>query len=247
VPRIGVAGLWLIAIAASGCGAQSVTAPSPLPAPAGPAARISRTRFLAFGDSVTAGVTSPALSLLAPLSAGLPESYPFKLQSSLTGRYPSQVFDILNEGKPGEAAFDGMRRFPEVRRAFAPEVVILLHGVNDVTFLGGGSRRVAEYVNAMAREARLGGSEVMVCTYPPQRPGGFRAAEPGVMTAYNDALRDVARGEGAILVDFEREVGLGVIGFDGVHPTDAGYDRMAAVLFDLLRARYETAATDRRP
>ena len=41
-----------------------------------PIARISKTRFLAFGDSVTAGVTSFALtSLLEPS-----KSYPFKLQ-----------------------------------------------------------------------------------------------------------------------------------------------------------------------
>jgi hypothetical protein len=63
-----------------------------------------------------------------------------------------------------------------------------------------------------------------------------------VIAAYNIALRDVARGEGALLVDFEREVDVSLIGLDGLHPTEAGYTRMAAVLFEAIRGRYELSA-----
>src|SRR5262245_29733525 len=66
--------------------------PQPVP-PAVP--RISRTRFLAFGDSITAGTTSP--SVTRAMGAGLPESYPFKLLALLQARYTAQTFTMENE------------------------------------------------------------------------------------------------------------------------------------------------------
>ena len=174
------------------------------------------------------------------MNAGLPQSYPFKLQERLTARYTDQVVEISNEGRPGEAAFDGVNRFGSALRAISPEVVILLHGVNDVNFLGmPGVPRVAGYINDMARDARFRGAEVIICTYPPNRPGGSRAADAAVLSAYNAALRDVARGEEALLADFEAQVPVSLIGGDGLHPTEEGYARMADVLFDLLRGVYE--------
>lgn len=44
------------------------------PVSPGPELRVIRTRFVAFGDSLTAGVTSPAFTTLR---AGVPQSYPF--------------------------------------------------------------------------------------------------------------------------------------------------------------------------
>jgi lysophospholipase L1-like esterase len=92
----------------------------------------------------------------------------------------------------------------------------------------------------MAREARLAGSQVMICTLLPPRPGGFRAADPAVIAAYNRALRDVARGEAAIFIDFEAlGFELRLIGLDGLHPTEEGYARMAEILFSRARALFE--------
>ena len=214
------------------------TTQPPTPTPVTP--RTSRTRYLAFGDSVTAGTTSPAVGLFRTMGAGLPESYPFKLQSMLNGRYTAQTIQIENEGKPGEPAEDGSRRFAGVLRAANPEIVILLHGVNDITFLGlPGVPRTASFVNTMAREARNLGKQVMICTLLPQRPGGFRAADPAAIAAYNRALRDVARGENAILVDFEALFDVKFIGLDGLHPTDQGYSRMAEILFGQARTLFE--------
>jgi lysophospholipase L1-like esterase len=219
-------------------GQSPPTTQPPTPIPVTP--RTSRTRYLSFGDSLTAGTTSPAVSLFRTMSAGLPESYPFKLQSMLNGRYTAQSIAIENEGKPGEPAEDGSRRFPAVLRAANPEVVILLHGVNDVTFLGmPGVQRTASFMNTMAREARLAGKQVMICTLLPQRPGGFRAGDPTVIAAYNSALRDLARGEGAILIDFATLFDVRLIGQDGLHPTDEGYSRMAEILFGQVRRLFE--------
>jgi hypothetical protein len=91
----------------------------------------------------------------------------------------------------------------------------------------------------MARDARAASAEVVICTQPPHRAGGFRAGDLAVMSAYNDALREVAAGEGALLVDFDRAVDLGLIGEDGLHPTEHGYVQMGEVVFDAVRRRFE--------
>jgi lysophospholipase L1-like esterase len=61
-----------------------------------------------------------------------------------------------------------------------------------------------------------------------------------VIAAYDRALREVARGEGAFLVDFEAMgFELRLIGADGLHPTEEGYQRMAEILFDQARTWFE--------
>jgi lysophospholipase L1-like esterase len=130
-----------------------------------------------------------------------------------------------------------------VLRAVGPEVVILMHDANDITVLGRPAiGQTAAFLNTMARDARFAGAEVVLCTLPPQRAGGARATDPGVLADYNTAVREIARGEGAILVDFAAEFGdVGLIGADGLHPVEAGYARMAQILFDTLRRRFEAA------
>ena len=91
---------------------------------------------LAFGDSLTAGATSPPLTL-RPMSAGLPQSYPYKFQQLMAAalRQPDH-----RGGERRQTGRSGRRRHAPLsgRRAmrFHPEVVVLLHGVNDVAFFG---------------------------------------------------------------------------------------------------------------
>ncbi|MGQ0735363.1 MAG: SGNH/GDSL hydrolase family protein [Acidobacteriota bacterium] len=222
------------------------TPPPPAPSPPPPAAppRISRTRILAFGDSLTAGTTSPSVTNWL-LGAGLPQSYPSKLLDALRARYTAQTLVVENEGKPGEAAEDAVKRLPGLLQTIRPDLVIILHGVNDVSVLG--QRAVsptANFINTMAKDARFAGATVMIGTMLPQRAGGLRAGDPAVLANYNQALRDVARGEGAVLVDFATLFGdISLIGADGLHPTEIGYARMALVVFDVMRARFESAGT----
>ena len=105
-----VAGTGLIL---SACGSHS-TGPTPIveqpapqptpqpPAPPPPAPVLGVTRILAFGDSMTAGTTSPA-AVISALTAGLSQSYPAKLQDLVTARYTGQTVTVLNAGKPSES------------------------------------------------------------------------------------------------------------------------------------------------
>jgi lysophospholipase L1-like esterase len=160
----------------------------------------------------------------------------------LSARYSSQAIAVANEGLPLEEAADGVRRLPGLLREVSPEVVILLEGVNDLTGPTVVSRTLG-FLNTMARDARFAGANVFLCTLLPQRPGGFRANDPQAVASYNAGVRDLARGEGATLVDLSRDVDLSLIGIDGLHPTEAGYDRMAQIFFDLIRAQFERAPT----
>src|SRR5690349_5896507 len=94
-------------------------------------ARLSRTRFMAFGDSLTLGeITSPlttghvgeggGISTLA-LVPGM--SYPEQLKAQLSTRYASQASSIVvtNAGVGGETIVSGALRFSDALNDNAPE------------------------------------------------------------------------------------------------------------------------------
>src|ERR1051325_3802092 len=117
-------------------GDKGPTGPTPKPP------RISRTKFLAFGDSFTAGeVTNPIAA--APATIGklilVPTaSYPSQLQTQLRTTYPSQATSIVvtNGGEASERILDGVNRFPGVFDANRPEVVLLMEGANGLAQVG---------------------------------------------------------------------------------------------------------------
>jgi hypothetical protein len=61
--------------------------------------QLSVTRIVAFGDSLTAGTTSPDPMTLALVK---PDSYPYQLQDLLAARYTDQTIEVINEGCGGE-------------------------------------------------------------------------------------------------------------------------------------------------
>ena len=86
---------------------------------------LKKTRFLAFGDSLTAGTVSPAL-------IDNPDSYPFKVQQMLRERYPSQEIVVLNDGTGGDRLKQGVVKLPAALEAHRPDVLLLLQGIIDV-------------------------------------------------------------------------------------------------------------------
>src|SRR5688500_5385717 len=59
---------------------------------------IAKTKFTAFGDSITAG----AISVAPLVMLDGPESYPFKLEQMLAQRNASQTLTVSNRGAGGE-------------------------------------------------------------------------------------------------------------------------------------------------
>ena len=203
---------------------------------------LTRTRFLAFGDSLTEGKLSRTLSLLVDSP---PHSYPAKLLEQLRERYTAQEITVINEGFGGERATESLSRFMQVLAEHRPEAVLILHGVNDLN--GADEARLQGAVNAveqLVNHARDHGMTVFVATLPPFSPDG-KAGCPECVDPYNDRIRDMVAVRGAVLVDVYEAWGArtDLIGADGLHPTEAGYEVVATQFFEAIRRTLEKPIT----
>jgi lysophospholipase L1-like esterase len=199
-------------------------------------------RFVAFGDSVTAGEDGRRLQIrfgfVDPLNA-----YPTLLQSILERDFPDQGIFVANEGLGGRRARDDERRLPTVLETYQAQAVLLLHGYNDL--LNDGVRAVDTVVSAlrtMVRDSRGRGVHAFLSTITPSRPhvGRFdRTIEPQAIQQTNTKLIAMAREEGAYLVDaFAAFSGreLELVEDDGLHLTAAGNQVLADTFYATIRS-----------
>ncbi len=213
--------------------------------------QLSRTRFLAFGDSITAGeVSFPVAGVNGGLASTKQvivhaSSYPTVLAKQLQARYPAQVDDIVvaNYGLSGEKAALARTRFIEALNTVRPTAVLLMEGSNDIARgEDGAASGAASEIRNMAAEARLRGMRVFIATVPPGRPGGEKTIAPFLLLDYAGRMRAIASSEGAVLVDIYQALLVDVttyIGVDGLHPNERGYARIAETFFDAIRATLE--------
>ncbi|HUR35508.1 MAG TPA: GDSL-type esterase/lipase family protein [Vicinamibacterales bacterium] len=225
--------------------------------------RISATRFMAFGDSMTEGflTTCPVTTLsegwtveddLELLRTVRPPgfsavAYPLKLQSMLSARYAAQSVIVINEGSGGETAVFGATQFPGVVSNDMPQAVLLLEGINDIN-QGGASAitPVISSLRSMVQDAKRRGMSVFLATLLPQRKGSCRDFDwrDGVedVVPANAQIRTLASTEGVTLVDlypaFAPALGT-LIGPDGLHPSEAGYQKMADLFYAAITQRLE--------
>jgi lysophospholipase L1-like esterase len=215
-------------------------------------ATLSRTRYLAFGDSITAGeITFPIGSLSRGAGAITKQvvvpgaDYPSVLQRTLQGRYSSQssTISVTNSGLGGEKAVNARNRFFAALNTVQPEVVLLWHGHNDIPGGNdGAASSAASEMRIMASEARLRGMRVFIATMLPPRPNGNRTIAQLFIDDYNQRMRFLAASEGAVLVDVYAALLPEVtryIGVDGLHPTEAGYVKIADIFFQAIQANFE--------
>jgi lysophospholipase L1-like esterase len=235
-------GALVCSIVAAGC--SSGNGPSgPTPNPP----RISRTKFLAFGDSFTAGeVTNPtsaAPSGIHKLVLVPTASYPTQLQSQLRATYSSQAASItvVNSGEPSERILDGNQRFPGVFDANRPEVVLLMEGANGLPQVGPDIS--TGIMRIMVQKAKDGGARVFVGSMIPQVAGRPRATTPvSELTNYNNTLQIMSTQEGVTYVDLYNAMlpdAATLIGSDGLHPTESGYRKIADIFFASITAALE--------
>ena len=211
-----------------------------------PAPRLAATTFMAFGNSITEGKTA---------SGATPNNYPVQLARMLTSRYAMQAqsISVVNKGLGGESAVQGAQRIHQALDDEEPQVLLLEEGVND---LQTGATAIPSMINAlrdMVREAKSRGIVVFLATLTPVREGGTPprgdAAFPHVRDA-NTQIRILAASEQVILVDLYQSFGGSpdpYIDVDGLHPTEAGYLKIAEFFFDAIRARLEIAAAPASP
>jgi lysophospholipase L1-like esterase len=225
------------------------------------------TQFVAFGDSITAGVlatdcglsTGNSCAITTTMSAAQRRAlmqhlfenlevstaaYPRVLQTLLAQRYTAQSITIANQGLPGEQVSDGKTRLSGTLTT-GSQVLLLMEGANDIN-QGRAVDAIAEDLRSMIRAGQARGMTVFLGTLLPQRQRGCRAYDfcDGVEdTALLDArLRVVAQNEGATLVDlypaFAGQTDT-LLGIDGLHPNELGYQKMAEVFFNAITQQLE--------
>jgi lysophospholipase L1-like esterase len=257
--RAALAGLIVLTLCGAGC-SENPNTPTPIPTPTptpppptppgepdpppGPttppaAPRVSKVKYLAFGDSLTEGIVSAPFTHML---VNTPHAYPARLADTLRARYFDQRdIAVLNEGKAGEFAVEGRNRFGNLIRADQPQVVLLLEGANDINVMGRrGVNRVAVAIEDMIKDAHARGVVVLVGTLPRQRPGGRNADGAPFVEELNALIRRIGVDRGATVVDLYNLLDLSLIGEDGLHPTDAGYARLAEIFAAAIRQAFET-------
>jgi lysophospholipase L1-like esterase len=214
-------------------------------------------RFIAFGDSVTAGENG-RLNRLTNTFVDFPNIYPLKLEEMLNAEYPDQAIVVLNRGNGGDSVEISVEKLPGVLERDRGDALLLLDGYNNLlaectpgnSGSGACSRKIVDVVTGLreciriARVSAYGMKYVFVSTITPPGPfaGGLRdrrIAEDAVVRT-NAAIAAMVTGEGAILVDtYGRFVGheSEYVDQDGLHLRPAGYQALAQAFFDVIKTR----------
>jgi lysophospholipase L1-like esterase len=197
-----------------------------------PPRALGLTRFVAYGDSITWGARSSFLDevFVAASNGGYPE----RLQQWLTAAHPPQQITVFNEGLPGEFATFALSRYRAVLANRRPQAVLLLEGINDLAG-GVGISRIIDALRQMLDLAAPFGVPVLIATmyqtYAVVSPeGSYRENGAPLVPAFNAEIRRLAAGRlNVYLVDLEPAMtNRALVGADGVHLEDAGFDVMAA-------------------
>jgi lysophospholipase L1-like esterase len=232
-------GATTVSCQARDSGGQTASCSFPVRVHAPP--RLRYTRFLAYGDSLTEGVVSQGASTLM---LDLPSSYPTALRRLLGARYATQPLTVINAGNAGElVSGEGASRFLPTLKAHNPEVLLLMEGTNDLLFLQRGIAPALAALENMMKEAETANVRVCLATIPPQRAGGLRMrdAVAALIPGFNNDVRALAAARNAVLVDVYAGMkdDMALIGLDDLHPTVRGYEAMASIYFEAVKAAFE--------
>ena len=181
--------------------------------------------------------------------------YPQRMSSILQARYPGQIVRVENAGRGGECAStacvppppgvppSGVSRLP-TRLTAAHDLVVLLEGVNDIT-APRTTTQVVDALRTMIGTARNAGKSVLLSGLLPVKPrddnGEYKGATPSQIALYNGAIQQLAIAEAVPYIDMVSALGPGFIAYlspDGLHPNEAGYQRMAEIIGDAIVANF---------
>jgi lysophospholipase L1-like esterase len=171
--------------------------------------------IMAFGDSITYGT-----------GADKSQSYP-----SVLAQLSSHT--VINNGIPGEISADGLKRLPALLDQQHPQLLILIHGGNDI-LRNLPREQTAANLTAMIKEAKQRNINVVMLGVPTF--GLFSAV--GLLSMESaEIYQQVAKDE-KVPVDLKslpEIVSTQELKSDQVHPNAQGYQRLAEAVFKLLQ------------
>jgi lysophospholipase L1-like esterase len=155
---------------------------------------------------------------------------------------------VINAGCLGERAEDltTLARLNDKLATYRPDVVLLLEGVNDLdpddpsTSISAGVHGVQNLIAA----AQSRGAHVMVGTLLPQIAVDLtHGGTPLLIAPFNAQLVPAVTNAGARVVDLFSDIAMDptdwISPYDGLHPTEAGYQEMARVWFNSIQSAFE--------
>jgi lysophospholipase L1-like esterase len=203
---------------------------------------VTRVTVVAMGDSTTAGTPGWKSRVEAPPNGAGDETsqYAWWLMQARPG------WDVLNQGVNGERSDQILARFDRDVLDERPKVVVIIAGVNDV-YQGRPAAHVVEQLTTMYGRATGAGVPVVAGSIVP-----YNTATPDQnarMREINDWIRATAAADPAIeFVDTRAAVAAPddpdrlFESPDGLHPSPAGYRRMA----DAIRPVIERLLTEKQ-
>ena len=229
VARAGLIGLLVLSVLLIGCRAAGTPASSLVPIP-GDHAQV----LVAIGasDAVGIGATNPDTdNWVARLGAKLPSGS-----------------RVVNLGISGATAEQALQQELPVAADATPTLATVWLGVNDI------EQNVpldvfSANLTGVLSELRQSGAKLFVANLPdlrllPAFNGRDPAALDGQVRAWNAAIAHIAHEQGATLVDLYTAWGdvkdakerAALVSADGLHPTSAGYSRLADLFWQTIEA-----------
>ena len=180
--------------------------------------------------------------------------YPSLLEAELRSRYSSQSVTVANEGLRGEALAlvtpEGLPpappRFSQVVSTGLYDIALVLEGANDLADRDSHDIPPAiAALRSMIDDARSRNVRVVVATLPPMNPAGRRALAWSLVPTFNDQLKAMATAENVPLADIYKAFNgdLSLLSDDGLHPNEAGYQRIADTFFQTIKSNFEVQST----
>lgn len=152
----------------------------------------------------------------------------------------------VNRGIGGQTTPQMVLRMMADVLAHRPQVVHIMAGTNDIAGNTGPMTEAMSQDNiaAMATLARAQGVAVLLASIPPAADFPWRPGldTSGPIARLNSWIRSYAAQSGATWIDYHPALADAAgamkagLAYDGVHPTEAGYDAMAMVLEPRLQA-----------
>ena len=183
----------------------------------------SITRIVALGDSTTAGTPGFKSPIEAPPDGHGDQAsqYAYWLMKA----HPE--WNVLNRGVNGERSDQIRGRFERDVVAAAPKAVVIIAGVNDV-YQGRSVEQVTAELSAMYAQAARAGIQAVAGSILP-----YNTATPDENTRMRQINDWIRRQPGIVFVDTRSATAPAdspdtlLDSADGLHPTAAGYHRMA--------------------
>ena len=98
----------------------------------------------------------------------------------------------------------------------------------------------------MIQHARSAGVQTFLANLLPERLGTCRGYRAPYIASANDQICALDASENAVLVDlyaaFGADAPTTLIGFDGLHPTAAGYELIAQTFFGAIQQKLEVGS-----